>query len=237
MLNKKNKKQWIAQIEGLILFDKPQGITSHDVVDLIREKFTIRRVGHAGTLDPLASGLLIILLGSYTSKQQKFQILDKVYEGKIVLGITTDTWDMDGKVLRKVDNINNISFSNVKSAISLFDGTVTQAVPPYSAVKYKGQTLYRLARKNRKVPSIKRTVRIKWLNWNYNNGIIDFKIRCSSGTYIRSIAYEIGEMLGCGGTLGVLRRISIGQWDVDDAVKIDDFKKMNLNDAYKLIIK
>ncbi|MCX7905506.1 MAG: tRNA pseudouridine(55) synthase TruB [Elusimicrobiales bacterium] len=236
MYKKTNKKQLSSQIEGLLLFDKPQGITSHDVVDLIREKFNLKKVGHTGTLDPLASGLLIILLGSYTSKQQNFQSLDKVYEGKIILGITTDTWDMDGKILRKLDDIN-ISFSSIKSVISLFDGTIVQRVPPYSAVKYRGQKLYKLARKNGKIPLIKRTVRIKWVNWNYENGVINFKIRCSSGTYIRSLAYEIGEMLGCGGTIGYLRRLAIGEWSVSNAINVDEFKKMSFEEALKLIIK
>ena len=232
----KDKEQDIRSLDGLLLFDKPQGVTSHDIVDLVREKLGIKKVGHTGTLDPLATGLLILLLGKYTSKQEDFQSLDKVYEGTIRLGVTTDTWDIEGKILRKVEKIN-LDTSSIRSAIALLDGSITQTVPPYSAVKYKGQTLYRLARKNRTVPIIKRTVRVKWLRWDYRDGIIRFKIRCSKGTYIRSIAYEIGEMLGCGGTLSSLRRVSIGEWKVEEAITIDNFIKMSSDEITRLLRK
>lgn len=236
MLNKRIKREEIISFDGLLLFDKPQGITSHDVVDVVRKKFNFKRIGHTGTLDPLASGLLILLLGKYTSKQKDFQSLDKVYEGTIRLGITTDTWDMDGKVIRKVNNFD-VNISSIKTAITLLDGSIVQTVPPYSAVKYKGQTLYKLARKNKATPVIKKTVRVKWLNWQYQDNFINFKIKCSSGTYIRSIAHELGEILGCGGTLSSLRRISIGDWNVDDAVDMDKFIKMSFEQAIRLLIK
>lgn len=230
------KDKDLSLLDGFLLFDKPQGMTSHDVVDLVRKKFNIKKVGHTGTLDPLATGLLILLLGRYTSKQQEFLLLDKVYEGTIRLGITTDTWDMEGKIIKKVEDFK-INLPLVKSAIELLDGSILQTVPPYSAVKYKGQTLYKLARRNKTVPQIKKTVRVKWLSWEYKDGLVNFKIRCSKGTYVRSIAYELGQILGCGATLASLRRLAIGPWEVEDAVSVDDFIKMSYENAAQLIKK
>lgn len=234
---KRGFEQSLNTISGFLLFDKPQGITSHDVVDVVRDKFKIRRVGHSGTLDPMATGLLIILIGSYTSKQHEFQNLDKVYEGKIKLGITTDTWDKEGKIIREVKEVK-LSNKTLNKAISLFEGTISQVIPPYSAVKYKGEKLYNLARKNKLTPQLKKTVRIKWLSWSYSsNNIIDFKIKCSTGTYIRSIAYELGEVLGCGAILESLRRLSIGDWSVDNAITLEKFNKLELDELEKLIMR
>lgn len=233
---KKHFRQGLNLISGFILFDKPQSVTSHDVVDIVRKKLKIRKVGHSGTLDPMATGLLIILIGSYTSKQRDFQNLDKVYEGKIKLGITTDTWDKDGKVIKEVKEIK-VSNKMLNKAISLFEGTVSQLIPPYSAAKYKGEKLYNLARENKSVPQLRKNVRIKWLSWSYSDNFIDFKIKCSSGTYIRSIAYELGEVLGCGATLESLRRLSIGDWDVSKAINVEDFKKLELNELSKIIMR
>lgn len=221
-------------LSGFILIDKPSGITSHDVVDEVRKKFKIRKVGHCGTLDPLATGLIIILIGSYTSKQQEFQNLDKVYEGKIKLGVTTDSWDREGEVIREIKEIK-LTEEMIEKAIPLFEGTVSQLIPPYSAVKYKGEKLYNLARRKKTIPLLRKTVRIKWLDWSYADGYINFKIRCSSGTYIRSIAYELGEVLGCGAILDSLRRIAIGDWDINLAIKLEDFKNLGIEDLVKVV--
>ncbi|MCX7648732.1 MAG: tRNA pseudouridine(55) synthase TruB, partial [Elusimicrobiales bacterium] len=175
-----------AEPYGILFIDKSQKLTSHDVVDIIRKKLKIKRVGHTGTLDPLATGLLIILVGKSTKMQDKFQKLDKVYEGNIKFGMETDTWDTDGKILKQIKV--EIMEKSVKSAIDLLSGNIIQQVPPYSAVKYKGQTLYKLARQNKSVPSINRVVNVNWLDWRIRGENLGFKIKCSSGTYIRSIA-------------------------------------------------
>lgn len=237
MSDKRTERKAIRQIDGMILFDKPQGPTSHDIVQIVREKLGFQRVGHAGTLDPSATGLLIILLGSYTKKQKDFQLLEKVYEGKIKLGIVTDTWDMAGKVLREVKDFK-LNNSKIEAVISLMEGNIRQTVPPYSAAKYRGTTFYRLARKNKSVPLVKKSVKIRWLEWRYSadDNMIFFKIKCSSGTYIRSVAYEVGDMLGCGGTLYYLRRTEIGNYHVENAITVDEFEKLSLKELEKKII-
>ncbi len=218
---------------GVLFIDKSPKLTSHDVVDIIRKKLKIKRVGHTGTLDPLATGLLIILVGKSTKMQDKFQKLDKVYEGNIKFGTETDTWDTDGKILKQIKV--EIMEKSVKSAIDLLSGNIIQQVPPYSAVKYKGQTLYKLARQNKSVPSINRVVNVNWLDWRIRGENLGFKIKCSSGTYIRSIAHQMGVLLGCGGTLSELRRLNIGEYSVKDAVKDKDIEKMEYSAIIKLL--
>ncbi|MEF3280238.1 MAG: tRNA pseudouridine(55) synthase TruB [Elusimicrobiota bacterium] len=223
-------------IYGIAFVDKIGGITSHDVVDLFRKKLNIQRVGHAGTLDPLATGLLIILVGKYTLRQSEFIKLEKVYEGSINLGIETDTWDMDGKILKK-NEVSKIKKENITWAISLLSGNVHQRVPPYSAVKYKGETLYKLARKNQSVPVINRMVNIKWLSWEINKNVLSFKIKCSSGTYIRSIAHHIGQLLGCGAALASLRRLEIGEYKLEQATSVSVIEKMDYKSVVSLLKK
>ena len=222
--------------EGILLIDKPQGLTSHDVVDVVREKLNIKKVGHSGTLDPMATGLLILLIGKYTSKQYLFQKFDKVYEGVIELGIETDTWDMEGKIVKEVSDFK-LDIKRVESSINLLSGVIIQKIPKYSAVKYKGQTLYKLARKNKFVPDFNKKVNVEWKKWSVEGKEVLFLIKCSTGTYIRSIAYQLGLLVGVGGTLKKLRRISIGNYSVKDAVLLDDFKKMSIVEAAKLIKK
>ncbi len=221
---------------GILLVDKNEKITSHDVVDIIRKKLNIKKVGHTGTLDPLATGLLIILVGKSTSKQQNFQKLDKIYEGKILFGLETDTWDIEGKILneRKIEFLEKKS---LEEKISILSGTINLKVPPYSAVKYQGQTLYRLARKNKVVPEITKKMSVKWLDYKLDKNTLYFKIKCSSGTYLRSIAHTLGLMMGVGGVIKELRRLQIGDYSVEDANKISEIKNMDKDSVSKLLIK
>lgn len=221
-------------IYGFLLIDKICGITSHDVVDVVRDKISVRKVGHCGTLDPMASGLMIILIGKYTTKQKEFIGLDKVYEGTIEFGYETDSWDIEGKIIKKI-KLDNIDNKKISSAIELLSGNVMQIVPPYSAVKYKGKTLYKLVRHNKPVPVINRMVNIKWISWNIDKKNLGFKIKCSSGTYIRSIAHQLGKIIGCGAVLSKLRRIKIGDYDVEDAINLNEFKNGPLKEALNLI--
>jgi tRNA pseudouridine55 synthase len=222
--------------QGILLIDKPQGLTSHDVVDVVREKLNIKKIGHTGTLDPMATGLLILLIGKYTSKQADFQKFDKVYEGIIQLGIETDTWDIEGKILKEITDFE-VDVKRIGSSINLLSGVIVQKIPKYSAVKYKGQTLYKLARKNKFVPDLNKKVTVDWQKWSVKGKEIFFKIKCSSGTYIRSLAYQLGIFVGSGATLKQLRRISIGDYSIDDAISLDKFKKMSFSEVINFLKK
>jgi len=220
-------------IYGIILVDKPKGVTSHDVVDVLRRKLDVKKIGHAGTLDPMATGLLILLVGSATKKQKEFQKYNKVYSGKILFGLETDTWDIEGKILKKKGNLS-IDKESIYKLIPIFNGTIIQDVPPYSAVKYKGQTLYKMARKNLAVPVIKRQVSVEWLSYKHSGKELDFRIRCSSGTYVRAIAHQMGKMLSCGACLKELRREQIGEFTLKNSYSLEEIEKIVDKEAYKL---
>jgi tRNA pseudouridine55 synthase len=214
-------------LSGILLFDKPKGITSHDAVDLVRRRFNFKKIGHTGTLDPMATGLLVMLLGPASKYQSRLQGCAKVYGGEITLGVETDTWDAAGKVLKEAP-VAGISQEKIKSIIGFFTGKVVQQVPSFSAVRYKGTHLYKLARKNSAVPAIRREVNIKWNAYSFKKPCLSFEVECSGGTYVRSIAYEIGRMLGTGGHLSGLRRISVNRWKVADAIDSETLNKIPL---------
>lgn len=217
----------LPQFSGILLFDKPQGITSHDAVDLLRRKLNFKKIGHAGTLDPMATGLLVMLLGQATKHQARLQGCAKVYKGAIKLGVETDTWDAEGKMVREAP-VEGITADKIKSVVGFFTGKVVQQVPPFSAVRYKGKHLYKLARKNKAVPVIRREVNIKWNRYAFKRPVLDFEVECSGGTYVRAIAYEMGRMLGTGGHLNELRRLSVNRWKVDGALKSETLGKMTV---------
>ncbi|HAF96100.1 MAG: tRNA pseudouridine(55) synthase TruB [Elusimicrobia bacterium GWC2_51_8] len=206
-----------ALFSGLFLFDKPKGITSHDAVDLLRHKLRLKRIGHGGTLDPMATGLLLLLVGSATKIQASLQGSSKVYCGVIKFGSQTDTWDAEGRVMAELP-LPDLTEEAVKCAIAAFSGTITQQVPPFSAVRFQGRRLYAMARDNAVMPEIKREARVKWLSWELKGAELQFKIECSGGTYIRSIAHELGNTLGVFGHLAALRRESIGRFNVSDSI-------------------
>jgi tRNA pseudouridine55 synthase len=210
---------------GIFLLDKPKGITSHDSVDLLRQKLHFRRIGHSGTLDPMATGLLILLVGSATSAQLSMQGSAKVYSGSILFGSETDTWDAAGKVVAEAP-VPPLDEDSVKKAVEAFSGKITQTVPPYSAVRLGGKHMYKLARHNVVMPVVKREVEVKWLSWRAAPPSMDFEIECSGGTYLRSIACELGRHLGSRAHLTALRRLSIGTWSVKDAITADQLAAM-----------
>lgn len=210
---------------GVFLFDKPKGITSHDAVDLLRRKLSFRKIGHTGTLDPMATGLLILLAGSATSAQARMQGTSKIYSGTILFGAETDTWDAEGKVVSEAPP-PDLCEESLKKAVAAFDGKIIQQVPPYSAVRLNGRPLYKLARRNEAVPEIKREVRVRWLSRTARPPALDFEIECSGGTYIRSIACELGRAMGSRAHLSALRRLSIGGWSVRDAVGAEELRAM-----------
>lgn len=210
---------------GIFLLDKPKGITSHDAVDLLRQKLHFRRIGHCGTLDPMATGLLIMLVGSATSCQSAMQGTAKVYGGSILFGSETDTWDAEGKVV-EVAPPPALDEESVKRTVEAFSGKITQTVPPYSAVRLGGKHMYKLARHNVVMPVVKRDVEVKWLSWAIKAPSLDFEIECTGGTYIRSIACEIGRFMGSRAHLTALRRLSIGAWSVKDAITAAELAAM-----------
>ena len=182
--------------EGIILVDKPRDITSHDVVDFVRKKLGIKKVGHAGTLDPLADGLLIILVGSYTKLFPKFVNFDKEYCGMLKLGEVTTTGDSQGEVTVKKD-YQGINEDSIRQAFSSFVGDVEQIPPMVSALRVKGRRLYNLARKGIVVERPARKIKIYELKIiKIEVPFVEFYTRCSKGTYIRKLAEDIGEVLG-----------------------------------------
>jgi tRNA pseudouridine55 synthase len=203
-------------MEGFVLIDKPDGPTSHDVVDVVRRLCGIRKVGHAGTLDPFATGLLIVGVGKATKEMQKLVGLDKEYEATLRLGATSDTYDRTGTITESGAGCHT---SDLQQVLNKFIGTIEQVPPMFSAKKIKGKKLYELARKGIEVerqPSTITIHSIKLLELQASS--FKFQVSCSSGTYIRSLAHDIGQALCCGAYLTELRRTAIGPFSIDQSI-------------------
>ena len=226
--------------DGIILADKPIGFTSHDVVNLIRKRLRIKKVGHAGTLDPMATGLLVILLGSFTKRSLEFSNYDKEYDSELYLGVETDSGDAEGNIIAKKElNFDDNADEKIKDAIMSFSGETEQIPPMYSAKKVNGKPLYKLARKG--VVLKREPIKILISKMEVKSIAlpkVSFCVRCSKGTYIRQLAVDIGKKLGCGGHLSALRRTKIGSFSVDDAVSVLEIKKErdNLGFVYENIL-
>ena len=210
---------------GFILVNKPVGITSFKLVYIIKKKLNVKKVGHCGTLDPLASGLMIVLVGKYTKLQEKFMKQDKVYLATIKLGIRTDSGDLEGKLISQSD-YSHIKKIDIKKALNSFIGKISQIPPMYSALKVNGKKLYELARKGITIERKSREITI------YNIDFLDFKkdtfsirIKCSSGTYIRTLAEDIGKKINTDTVLINLVREEIGNYKLSSAINIDDIKQ------------
>jgi len=207
-------------MDKMILVDKPKGLTSSRVVERIRKKFNVK-AGHTGTLDPLATGLLVVLTGKYTKNASLFLKLDKAYEVEIVLGIETDTFDSEGTVLRQ--NNKEVTRQELESVLKEFNGDIWQAPPPFSAKKVAGQKAYQLARKGVAVAIPPKKVNISSLE------LTKFEFPCftlacevSSGFYVRSLAHDIGEKLGVGATVVGVRRTRVGPYRIEEAKDLDE---------------
>src|SRR6266436_5746341 len=213
--------QEFSALDGAILIDKPSGPTSHDVVDAIRRHFRIKKVGHCGTLDPNATGLLIIVLGRGTKLSERLMTDDKVYEGTIKFGEATDSYDSDGEIVSSLP-VPPISLDELNEAATQFIGDQMQTPPMVSAVKKAGVPLYKLARKGIEVERGARLVHIYKFQFNrYEEPIAWFALACTKGTYVRSITHELGQKLGCGAHLATLRRVASGKFNVNDAIPLD----------------
>ena len=228
--------QEFDSLDGALLIDKPAGPTSHDIVDAIRANFRIKKVGHCGTLDPNATGLLLIVLGRATKLSEKLMSDDKVYEGTMKFGEATDSYDADGKVTAALP-VPPTTVEALNQLADTFVGDILQIPPMVSAVKINGVPLYKLARKGIEVERKPRLVHVYTYRFtDYTEPLGQFRVACTKGTYVRSLAHELGQKLGCGAHLKTLRRLVSGKFDVADAVEFEQVMKMTPADMTKRVI-
>ncbi len=228
--------QEFSALDGAILIDKPSGPTSHDVVDAIRRKFGIKKVGHCGTLDPNATGLLIIVLGRGTKLSERLMGDDKVYEGTIKFGETTDSYDSDGELTGSLP-VMPMTLEQLNEEAGAFIGDIMQVPPMVSAIKKGGVPLYKLARKGQEVEREPRLIHIYNFRFtDYVEPVGTFKLACTKGTYVRSVAHDLGQKLGCGAHLATLRRSVSGKFDVADATTLDAVLNLSLAELEKRVI-
>ena len=208
-------------MNGIVIVDKPQGWTSQDVTARLRRVFNTRRIGHGGTLDPMATGVLPVFVGRATRGVEFFEHARKVYEATIRLGLTTDTEDVTGQVLREREVC--ISEGEFLAILANFRGKIQQIPPMYSALKVDGQKLCDLARKGREVERQPRQIEIFELTClEFQGNTARLRVHCSKGTYIRTLCKDIGEALGCGGCMAALRRLAAGEYTIDEAVPLQE---------------
>lgn len=208
---------------GILLVDKPSGMTSHDVVNRLRRIAGTRQIGHTGTLDPMATGLLMACIGPATRVAQFLVGMDKVYRGRITLGAISDTYDAEGKFTEQQNVTPPDRAGEVENAMADQRGRQIQLPPPYSAVKVGGKKLYEYARAGEPVPQKPREITVhRFELLDYAPPTLSFEARVSSGAYIRSMAHQLGVALGCGGYLSALRRTAIGSFSIDNAIPLDE---------------
>ena len=219
---------------GIISIDKPAGWTSFDVVNFLRNRYNIPKVGHCGTLDPAATGLLVLVLGEYTRFSDKLMASDKVYQCTLRLGIETDSYDLDGQVIAEKEV--NVTEEQLLETLKSFEGDQMQTPPMVSAVKVGGKKLYELARKGVEIEREARPIHIASIKVEkVALPDCEFLLECSKGTYVRSLCHDVGAKLGCGGTLAALRRLRSGSFDIKDAVTIDALKELDV-DSFKALL-
>ena len=213
--------QALDAFDGALLIDKPVGPTSHDVVDAIRRRFQIKKVGHCGTLDPNATGLLVMVLGRGTKLSEKLMATDKTYEGTLKLGETTSSFDAQGKLTGSLP-VPLLTLEQLNELAATFVGDLMQLPPMVSAVKKDGVPLYKLARKGLVVERKERLIHLYTFRFSaYQEPIATFRVACTKGTYVRTLAHDFGQKLGCGAHLHTLRRLASGKFDVANALPLD----------------
>lgn len=222
--------------EGILLVDKPQGITSHDVVSKMRRVFHIKKVGHAGTLDPMATGLLLILIGKATKASQYLMSMDKEYTGTVKLGVITDSQDADGEITEERP-VPDLTEARVRTEMKSFIGDQYQTPPMFSAKKINGQKLYKLARQGKTVEREPRVIHISRFDLTaFAPPELSFIVGTSKGAYVRTIAHDLGERLTCGGHLNKLRRTAVGQFRIEKAATIEALEGMAPSTLKKQLI-
>jgi tRNA pseudouridine55 synthase len=222
--------------DGILLIDKPSGLTSHDVVNRARRATKIRQAGHAGTLDPMATGVLVVCLGQATRVSEYLLGHDKAYHATIRLGVETNTYDADGEVVatREV----NADRAEVERALAHFVGEIQQVPPMYSAIKRDGQKLYELARQGIEIEREARSVIVHSIDLrDYHAPDATIDVRCAAGTYIRSIAHDLGAALGTGGHLIDLRRTAAGPFTIDQTIALDAFETVAREDRWETLLR
>jgi len=225
-----------SPFDGVLVVDKPGGPTSHDIVDTIRRTFGIKKAGHGGTLDPMATGLLIILTGRGTRLSERFIGSDKTYEGTMRLGIATDSQDADGEVISEGDP-SDVTEEQIQREMEQRVGDSFQTPPMVSAVKVDGVPLYKHARKGRTVERKPRLIHVyEFQLQRFKPPTADFLLRCTKGTYVRTLCAGIGDSLGCGAHLERLRRTQSGGISIEDATPLGEIKNMSRNELLDILI-
>jgi tRNA pseudouridine55 synthase len=223
-------------LDGALLIDKPVGPTSHDVVDAIRRRFQIKKVGHCGTLDPNATGLLLIVLGRGTKLSERLMAADKVYEGALRLGETTASYDAGGEWTGSAP-VPPLTLQQLNDVAATFVGDQMQLPPMVSAVKKDGVPLYKLARQGIEVERKERMIHIYSFRFSkYEEPVGQFRVACTKGTYVRTLAHDFGHKLGCGAHLATLRRIASGKFEVGAALPLDQVLGLAVGELEKRVI-
>lgn len=218
----------MSELNGVLLIDKPRGWTSHDVVAKLRGVLHTRKVGHAGTLDPLATGLLVILVGNACKASQYLMSQGKIYEGEFRLGRVTNTQDADGEILEENAVPAELSVEKIADAMRSMLGDQYQTPPMFSAVKINGQPLYKMARKGHETEREPRFIRVSAFDLlDAELPLVRFRVECTKGTYVRTLVHDIGRKLGPGATLTALRRIASGERNVRDAISLDALQALS----------
>ena len=218
-------------MNGIVIVDKPQGWTSQDVTARLRRVYATRRIGHGGTLDPMATGVLPVFVGRATRGVEFFEHAEKTYETLLLLGRTTDTQDVTGTVL--AEKTVRLSLADIEEVLPRFRGDILQVPPMYSALKVNGKKLYELARKGQEVERQPRPITVFELtNLGFDGTRLSLRVKCSKGTYIRTLCQDIGEALGCGGCMEALRRVQAGEYGIEDAVPLEQLLESETPEQY-----
>ena len=218
-------------MNGIVIVDKPQGWTSQDVTARLRRVYATRRIGHGGTLDPMATGVLPVFVGRATRGVEFFEHAEKTYDTVLLLGRTTDTQDVTGTVL--AEKAVRLSPADIENVLPRFRGDILQVPPMYSALKVNGKKLYELARKGQEVERQPRPITVFELtNLGFDGTRLSLRVRCSKGTYIRTLCQDIGEALGCGGCMEALRRVRAGEYGIEDAVPLEQLLESETPERY-----
>ena len=218
-------------MNGIVIVDKPQGWTSQDVTARLRRVYATRRIGHGGTLDPMATGVLPVFVGRATRGVEFFEHAEKTYDTVLLLGRTTDTQDVTGATL--AEKAVHLSPADIERVLPRFRGDILQVPPMYSALKVNGKKLYELARKGQEVERQPRPITVFELtNLGFDGTRLSLRVRCSKGTYIRTLCQDIGEALGCGGCMEALRRVRAGEYGIEDAVPLEKLLESETPEQY-----
>ncbi len=224
------------EMEGVLLVDKPKGLTSHDVVYRLRRKLQMKKIGHAGTLDPMATGVLVMLIGKATRISQYLMSVDKIYEGEATLGVVTDSQDAEGEIM-ETRPVPELTEAQVREVMKTFLGDQYQTPPMHSAIKIGGVKLYQLARQGQEVEREPRFIRVVSFDLlSFALPKLTFDLHCTKGTYVRTVAHDLGQKLGCGAHLSALRRTGSGQFKIAQCLPLDEIEKLSLPEIEKRLI-